>query len=92
MMDDGDNTIITIITIIIIILTSGGGEICGGGCDVVPSKTITSFLISSAVSKIELMSDACTMERYFSCFDAFLEYTSVRRVFLFRLLECCSAK
>ena len=72
MMDDGDNTIITIITIIIIILTSGGGKICGGGCDVVPSKTITSFLISSAVSKIELMSDACTMERYFSCFDAFL--------------------
>mgnify|MGYP006969974614 CR=1 FL=1 len=64
----------------------------GNRCDAVLSKTITSFLMSSAVSNTALMSDACTIERNFSCFDAFLEYTSLRQLLSRLPLECCLDK
>lgn len=51
----------------------------GGRCDAVPSKTITSFDISVAVSNTALVLVCCTTERNFSCFATFLEYTSLRR-------------
>ncbi len=56
------------------ILTLDGGEMGGGGSEFVPSNTITSCLISSAVMPVAASLSAT--KRYFSCFAFFFSILS----------------
>ena len=61
----------------IIVLTLEGGEMGGGGSEVVPSNTITSFLISS--TEMPVAASPSATKRYFSCFAFFFSILSAER-------------
>lgn len=77
----------------LILLTSSGGVTSGGGLDAVPSKTITSFLISSEVSsRVLSMSEFFRTVRNLFCFAAFFKYASLMRQHLLVPIGGCTDK